>query len=335
MPHVPAHGDLAVSIVITNFEYAELVPVAIESALSQTHPKCEVIVVDDGSRDNSREVLRDYAGRVQLVFKENGGHASAFNAGFLRTKGELVIFLDADDELAVEAAATVVRCYQPEISKYQWYLETIDREGRSTGGRVPDRPAEGGDLAERVLAHGPRCYVCPPTSGNAWSRAFLSRVMPLPEIRGRGGAEPYLMDTAPLFGTVLTVDQVLARYRIHDGSMGSIKRGLAIEGVEEVVAADRTRAEFLAAQARALKLEVPPDLWYGRDWRVLLGWVLLAKAGKAEDCPSARSLVGSALAGARRFPYRLLLAAFLLTIRVSPERPAFALAGRVLTPYNM
>src|SRR3954451_20463787 len=92
-----------VSIVIDNYNYARFLPEAIESALAQTYPDTEVIVVDDGSTDDSREIIASYGSRVRPVLKTNGGQASAFNAGFAASRGDVVLFLDSDDTLFPEA----------------------------------------------------------------------------------------------------------------------------------------------------------------------------------------------------------------------------------------
>src|SRR5258707_8837609 len=88
-----------VSILINNFNYGRFLPEAIESALGQTHPRLEVIVVDDGSTDNSREVIARYGNRVLPVLKDNGGQASAFNPGFRCSHGGVIPFLDGQDAL--------------------------------------------------------------------------------------------------------------------------------------------------------------------------------------------------------------------------------------------
>src|SRR3990167_4377054 len=86
------------SIVITNYNYGQYVVGAVESALSQTR-STEVIVVDDGSQDSSREVLEPYKDRVKLIFKENGGVAEARNVGIANATGDYIVCLDADDRL--------------------------------------------------------------------------------------------------------------------------------------------------------------------------------------------------------------------------------------------
>src|SRR5258708_31977138 len=98
---------ILVSIVINNFNYARYLAQAIDSALSQTATPVEVVVVDDGSTDNSREVIGGYGDRIVPVFKDNGGQASAVNVGFAHNHRQIVIFLDADDILLPMAAARV------------------------------------------------------------------------------------------------------------------------------------------------------------------------------------------------------------------------------------
>ena len=71
-----------VSIVINNYNYGRFLAAAIESALAQTYPGTETIVVDDGSTDESRAVVDRFEGRVRALLKSNGGQASAINAGF-------------------------------------------------------------------------------------------------------------------------------------------------------------------------------------------------------------------------------------------------------------
>jgi glycosyltransferase involved in cell wall biosynthesis len=85
------------SILINNYNYARFLDEAIGSALGQTYPSKEIIVVDDGSTDNSREIISRYGDRIIPILKENGGQASAFNAGVARCQGDILCFLDSDD----------------------------------------------------------------------------------------------------------------------------------------------------------------------------------------------------------------------------------------------
>jgi glycosyltransferase involved in cell wall biosynthesis len=85
------------SIVIPTYQAADLVGDAVESALAQTQPALEVIVVDDGSTDATADVLRHFGERITVIRKENGGEASAKNAGITAARGDFVAILDADD----------------------------------------------------------------------------------------------------------------------------------------------------------------------------------------------------------------------------------------------
>src|SRR4051812_12972155 len=94
-----------VSIIVNNFNYARYLREAIDSALDQRYEPTEIIVVDDGSTDRSREIIASYGSSIIPVYKPNGGQASALNAGFAASRGDIIVFLDADDILFPEAAA--------------------------------------------------------------------------------------------------------------------------------------------------------------------------------------------------------------------------------------
>jgi len=86
-----------VSAIIPNYNYARYVGEAVESALGQTYPNIEVIVVDDGSTDNSLEVLQQYRERIKIIEQKNSGVCVARNRGVAESTGEYIAFLDADD----------------------------------------------------------------------------------------------------------------------------------------------------------------------------------------------------------------------------------------------
>jgi glycosyltransferase involved in cell wall biosynthesis len=211
-------ADPLVSIVINNYNYAHFLHSAIESALHQDYPHCEVIVVDDGSQDGSAEIIIGYGDRIRSVFKENGGQASALNAGFESSRGEIVIFLDADDRLERQAAGHVADVFnrQPHLGRVQYRMAVIDAAGNPTGETKPAEhvPVPSGDIRQQLL-HFPFDAAWLPTSGNAFSSQVLRRVMPIPAEYGAINADYYLVHTAPLLGPAIFIDRVLACYRVH------------------------------------------------------------------------------------------------------------------------
>jgi glycosyltransferase involved in cell wall biosynthesis len=213
-----------VSIVINNYNYEKFLKEAIDSALSQTYPNIEVIVVDDGSTDDSRSIIASYGNQIIPVLKSNGGQASAFNAGFEASKGEIVLFLDSDDifysNKADECACFLLTKMQknPLVMVYH-LMEVIDGNKNSLNRYEPvsvwKHPPNLYDHASKY-----RFFPYPgaPTSGNAFSRSLLKRIFPIPE-RGEKyvnrAADNYLVRAAGLLGEVYGMQQVLASYRFH------------------------------------------------------------------------------------------------------------------------
>jgi len=86
------------SVIITSFNYAEYLPTAIASVLAQSDPDFELIIVDDGSTDGSREIARRFTDpRIRVLLQPNRGLGAARNAGLEAARGNFITFLDADD----------------------------------------------------------------------------------------------------------------------------------------------------------------------------------------------------------------------------------------------
>ncbi len=129
---------MTVSIVIPVYNQERFLAQAIESALNQSWPDCEVVVVDDGCTDGSREIMSRYPG-VRVVRQVNRGLGAARKAGLAASRGEAVIFLDADDRLWPEAARHGVEQLQarPDAMMVFGQCRLVDEDGRPLPTRAP------------------------------------------------------------------------------------------------------------------------------------------------------------------------------------------------------
>ena len=164
---------MRVSIVITNYNFGQFLPDAIQSALDVRWPDKEVIVCDDGSTDNSRAVIESFSDQITAIYKANGGQPSAANAAFASITGDVVFFLDSDDLLLPQAAEVVMHVWDKETAKVQFPMIVIDQDGVSNGKVWPDfRTAYPPEQIRAQLLRTGR-YPTSSTSGNAFDIAFL------------------------------------------------------------------------------------------------------------------------------------------------------------------
>ncbi|MGI8792374.1 MAG: glycosyltransferase family 2 protein [Acidimicrobiales bacterium] len=210
----------SLSVCVINHNYGRFVADAIQSALAQ-EGDVEVIVVDDGSTDNSREVIESFGDSVRTVFKENGGQGSAFNAAIKVSTGETLLFLDADDMLEPGIAAAVIAAIadDPSVVKVQFRMRMVDHRGRPDGTLLPVRAGilPSGDLRSHVLRY--RTYPWPPSSAMAYRRSAVEALLPVPEARHFNGCcDAWLSELLPVLGKVRSLDQVGAAYRRHDSN---------------------------------------------------------------------------------------------------------------------
>lgn len=118
-----------VSVVIPTYNYAPYVPTAVRSCLDQSHRPVEVIIVDDGSTDNTREALAAFGDKIRYVFQKNQGVSSARNRGLAEARGEFVTFLDADDYLTTDSIEMKLRVFDRDPSLGIVLSETYSQSG--------------------------------------------------------------------------------------------------------------------------------------------------------------------------------------------------------------
>ncbi len=324
---------MRVSIVIDNYNYAAFVAKAIESSLAQTHPDVEVIVVDDGSTDGSVDVIKRFADRIKLIVKPNGGQGSAYNEGFAQSSGEVVIFLDADDWLYPEAAAGIVAAWHSGVSKVQFPLLMVDREGRSLGRQVPHHMHDHEALA---LLREFGTYGSPPGSGNAYGASFLRQVLPMNEAQWRLAADSVPILLAPAYGELVTLPQAMGAYRLHrPADDGTLLMNNAPTGLwSEYQRADSTKRFVEESLSRINKQPRVPQLL--APWEARLAAICVRFGGKqAADGHSqphpAGKLMRLALRSVWRWPklgpgMKLMLSIWMMGVVLLPQPLALRLA---------
>lgn len=135
-----------ISVVITTFNYGIYLPVAIESVIKQSYPRFEILVIDDGSTDDTSSVIIDYPS-VKYYYQANRGLSAARNTGILKSRGEYLVFLDADDWL--EDNALYINAGQlknrPElafVSGNYFFLSPGNKQAKAVMAEVNDRHYE-------------------------------------------------------------------------------------------------------------------------------------------------------------------------------------------------
>jgi glycosyltransferase involved in cell wall biosynthesis len=315
---------MKLSIIIANYNYRDYVGAAIESALAVDWPEKEVIVVDDASSDDSRNIIEGFDGRVAAYFRPKSHQLGAHMFGFEQSTGEIIVFLDADDLLEPEIMQEVAKVWRPGISKVQYRMNVIDKAGNPLGSAIPQFPPQDDPEGLRREFLRTMAYTTPPGTGNAYSRRFLyDAFASSPSIPQ---SDAVLLTLAPLFGDVLTVRKPLARYRWHDASYGGM-RTLDTFKLRERLYQDVAKAQLFTSVSRQLGLAVPPDplsaSLHHLQYRIASYLVEPSAHPFPEDKTSnlVYRLVSSAIRSSQmRFRDRAILVAWTITCAVAPAR---------------
>ncbi len=247
LPHITA--------LINTYNYGRFVGEAIESVLAQdvAPGEMEVLVVDDGSTDDTAAQVAKFGERVRYIRKENGGQASALNVGFAEARGEIIATLDGDDLWLPGKVRRVLEEFEkhPDAGMVYHPFENWDtqrnviekdRSFPGVSGFVPEMP-------DGLLRYGDLS-----TSGLAFRKAALEKLLPIPE-RLKILADSYLGYLIIFVAPVVAVCEHLTRYRIHDGNLFSY--------VGEDTARLRRRLECWSAAVEEIK-----------SWLARHGWDL-------------------------------------------------------------
>jgi glycosyltransferase involved in cell wall biosynthesis len=182
-----------VTVIIATYNYGPFIEEAIESVLKQKFPQneIEIIIVDDGSTDDTALRVGKYRDRVHYIYKKNGGLASALNKGFEKAQGEIIAFLDSDDYWDICKLGTIVNRFEQSGSiDYVYHdLNIIDNNGNIITTyferTYPNLKNEFNDIPQKIefdrYIRGQLIPPFPPTSGISIRARCLQNIMPVPE----------------------------------------------------------------------------------------------------------------------------------------------------------
>jgi len=234
-----------VTVLIDTYNYGQYIEEAIDSALAQEFPRerREILVVDDGSTDDTTARLKKYGNLIRYLHKPNGGQASAFNFGFAEARGEIIATLDADDVWLPDKLRRVCETFEenPDAGmvyhRTHWWRVgeqvTNDRYFVEVSGSIPENRVS--LLRYPMIA----------TSCLAFRRSALNLLLPVPESL-RSQADAYLTALIIFVAPVAALPELLAKYRLHGANLFQAAEGEAGRG----------RIEHRMAMRAALSKEI-------------------------------------------------------------------------------
>lgn len=280
--------SLLVSIIVNNYNYDRFLAEAIDSALNQTYSHTEVIVVDDGSSDNSRNIIAGYGDRIVSILQENGKQGKAFNSGFAASRGEIAIFLDSDDFLFSQAVERVVAVWKPTLAKVHYRLAVVDTDGQTLGYSLPQGGMllSTGNVWTAMLEGGG--YVSTPTSGNALNRKAAESLFPIHE-EYKLTADDYLSTLIPFHGDVAAVEEPLGVYRIHTNNQWALA---TVTGAHfrRFLHHDSVVQSLLVCKAKEIGYKLPEDFELRSLGRFQVRLISLRLDPKNHQYPSDNAL---------------------------------------------
>ncbi|MDY6902411.1 MAG: glycosyltransferase, partial [Cyanobacteriota bacterium] len=244
-----------VSVIIGNYNYGRFISEAIDSVLNQTYRNFELIVVDDGSTDNSREVIESYGDKLTAIYQQNGGQSAAFNAGFVVSKGEIICFLDSDDYYYKQKLAKVVEAFKknPDWVQISHGRTSIEADGTIIG-RDPNFFNQG-DVTQLLFNYGRYAWAI--TSALSYRRWVLQKVLPIPKIFRAG--DTYLTATVPFYGNIGSIREPLMFYRLHGNNANAGNNNLYYlidQRLETAECINRTASKLRLQQRFNIKRDI-------------------------------------------------------------------------------
>jgi hypothetical protein len=206
------------TVLIDTYNYGQYIEEAIASVLAQDFPaeQREILVVDDGSTDDTQERVRKFGDAIRYLLKPNGGQASAFNFGFEHARGEVIALLDADDIWLPGKLGRMFEEFERQRSAGMVYHRTYLWEGTEETSVDTYFIPVSGDVpkSRRALLQ----YPMVGTSCLAFRRTALKKLLPVPETL-RSQADAYLTALIIFVAPVAAVPEFLGKYRLHGANL--------------------------------------------------------------------------------------------------------------------
>jgi glycosyltransferase involved in cell wall biosynthesis len=321
--------QLGVSIIIVNYNNDRFLTAAIDSAFSQDYSRCEVIVVDDCSTDNSRGVIARYGDRIRTVLRDTNGHQiAALNSAWPLALHPILIFLDSDDLLLRHAAATVAGVWTAGAVKVQFPLLSVDQTGSPLGHVAPKYPPALDTTTIRAELLRTGQSHSSPGSGNAYAKWLLEQV------RDDGGFDidnlrEYWMDNilecnAPFYGEVLTVHEPLVCYRRHESNL-FLPNSIDHARFATMARTFTLKLDYLAERCHSWGVRFDPAAARARSLYLVQCQLAAAKLAPAGDPPQepVPGALWRALRACLATPlpslHRLILAAWFTGVAIAPR----------------
>jgi glycosyltransferase involved in cell wall biosynthesis len=221
------------SVIIPNYNYGHLISGCIESVLNQTVSADEIIVVDDGSTDVSRDVIGAFGSKIISIFQANQGQAAAISSGFSRATGEIILILDSDD-FFMPNKIEVIKDLYAENDSAQWIFHDLlivnDAMIPNLSNINLDKQKVSYVDERQSMKKGKINYDAPATSGLSFRRSFIENIFPLPLAQSIYISDHYIKFYCLAIASGIHLGQNLGGQLIHGENLYTAKKDMSTKG---------------------------------------------------------------------------------------------------------